>query len=276
MKTQFPEDKFASRGFRHANDLIMAFIGGSELHGAKLEGTDDTDWYGVYIEPPELALGIDSDEHFVFTTGGERGGNNPGDVDVCLYSLNKWAHLAAKGNPSVLHFMFAQPEFQTFAWAQLWMKRDAFLAKSHLNQFLGYANAQLQRLFNQRGQKDCHRPFLEEQYGYDTKYAMHIIRLLGEAKELLETGTITMPRPNVEELRAIRMGKYELNELRGWVDQLEREALAAKGKSTLPEKVDRKAISRLIAAAYRNHWEWRDAHPVCESKTEAACTHAQK
>jgi hypothetical protein len=27
-------------------------------------------------------------------------------VDVCLYTLMKWAGLAAKGNPSALHFLF--------------------------------------------------------------------------------------------------------------------------------------------------------------------------
>src|SRR5580700_1828829 len=102
---------FTKYGFRYPDNLITAFIGGSQMHGAKLEGTDDTDWYGVYLELPERILGLDADEHFVYTTGGKRGGNGPGDVDVCLYSLRKWAKLAVKGNPSVLHFLFAKEEF---------------------------------------------------------------------------------------------------------------------------------------------------------------------
>lgn len=245
---------FEERGFRYQDDLLMAFIGGSQMHGAKLEGTDDTDWYGIFIPPPELALGIDTDEHFVFTTGGERGGNGPEDVDVCLYSLRKWAGLAAKGNPSVLHFLFAKMEFVSGTWAKLSSKPEVFLAKSHLNQFFGYANAQLARLLNQRGGKDCHRPFLEAQFGYDTKYAMHIIRLLGEAKEFLETGKITLPRPNKEELIEIRKGKWKLHELRDWANQLEQEALVLQKSSPLPERVDRKEISKLVAMAYREHW----------------------
>ncbi len=76
---------------RSPANLIMAYIGGSEAHGAKLGATDDTDWYGLYIPPPELALGLDREEHYVFTTGGQVGGNGPQDVDVCLYTLMKWA-----------------------------------------------------------------------------------------------------------------------------------------------------------------------------------------
>jgi hypothetical protein len=37
---------FTQYGFAYQENLIQAFIGGSQLHGAKVEGTDDTDWYG--------------------------------------------------------------------------------------------------------------------------------------------------------------------------------------------------------------------------------------
>jgi hypothetical protein len=88
---------FAPYGFAHQKNLIMAYIGGSEAHDAKLGATDDTDWYGRYIPPPELILGRDREEHFVLSTGGEIGGNGPQDVDVCRYTLMRWAGLAAEG-----------------------------------------------------------------------------------------------------------------------------------------------------------------------------------
>jgi uncharacterized protein len=87
---------FAQYGFAHQENLIMACIGGSQGHGAKLGATDDTDWYGLYIPPPTKLLGLDREEHFVFTTGGKAGGNGPLDVDVCLYTLMKWAGLAGQ------------------------------------------------------------------------------------------------------------------------------------------------------------------------------------
>jgi hypothetical protein len=61
---------FAQYGFVHQENLIMACIGGSQAHGAKVGVTDDTDWYGLYIPPPTKLLGLEREEHFVFTTGG--------------------------------------------------------------------------------------------------------------------------------------------------------------------------------------------------------------
>jgi len=72
----------------------MACIGGSQAHGAKLGATDDTDWYGLYIPPPTKVLGLEREEYSVFTAGGKPGGNGPLDVDVCLYTLMKWAGFA--------------------------------------------------------------------------------------------------------------------------------------------------------------------------------------
>src|SRR5437762_2913424 len=216
----------------------MACIGGSQAHGAKLCATDDTDWYGLYIQAPTKLLGLESEDHFVFTTGGKVGGNGPQDLDVCLCTRMKWADLAAKGNPSALHFLFAPVEFTTATWDHFSARPEIFLAKGHVKPFLGFADDQMKRLLGQKGQKNTHRAELEEKHGYDT-YAMHIIRLYGEAKELMQEGRITFPRPNRDELVAIRSGKYSLAEIQELGRQLESEALAAQAGSPLPDIVDR-------------------------------------
>jgi hypothetical protein len=72
-------------GFPFPGSLIHLFVGGSELHGAKVHGTDDLDIYGVYIEPPEMVLGLESMPHFVWSTAGDERSNGPHDVDVTLY-----------------------------------------------------------------------------------------------------------------------------------------------------------------------------------------------
>jgi uncharacterized protein len=232
----------------------MAYIGGSQAHGAKLGATDDTDWYGIYIPPPARILGLEREDHFVFTTGGKVGGNGPLDVDVCLYTLLKWAGLAVKGNPSALHFLFAPLEFTTDTWDHFAARPHLFLAKGHVKPFLGFADDQMKRLLGQKGQKNVHRAELEAKHGYDTKYAMHVIRLYGEAKELMEDGRITLPRPNCDELIQIRAGKYSLAEIQELGAQLESEALAAQATSPLPDEVDRDAISRLLADVHLRFW----------------------
>jgi hypothetical protein len=57
-------------GFCFPGRLIHLFVGGSELHGAKVDGTDDLDIYGVFEEPSEMVLGLESMPHLVWSTAG--------------------------------------------------------------------------------------------------------------------------------------------------------------------------------------------------------------
>jgi len=88
----------AESGFPYRERLVHVFVGGSELHGAKVMGTDDLDAYGAYVEPPELTVGLETMSHHVWSTAGNDRRNAPTDGDVTLYSLRKRAGLACKGN----------------------------------------------------------------------------------------------------------------------------------------------------------------------------------
>lgn len=250
---------FAQYGFAYQDNLIQAFIGGSQLHGAKLDDTDDTDWYGVFIEPPERMIGLERDEFFVFTTGGQPGGNGPDDVDICLYSLRKWAGMAAKGNPSALHFLFAKAQYASPSWERVVQDQHIFAAKHHLKPFLKFADGQMERLWGRKGQRNVHRAALEEKHGYDTKYAMHVIRLYLEAREYIETGKITLPSPRVDLLIEIRKGKYTLPEIEQMGKKLHSEALAAQESSALPEEADLLGITQLITSIYLEFWRGKRA-----------------
>ena len=67
--------------------LIHAFVGGSKLHGVKLEGRDDLDLYGIFIEDSRFVCGLGRFEHFVTSTAAQAERNGPQDVDVACYSL---------------------------------------------------------------------------------------------------------------------------------------------------------------------------------------------
>lgn len=246
-------------GMRRDCQPIYMFIGGSQLHGAKLEGTDDTDWYGVFMEPRELVLGLDRNEHFVYSTAAQDRKNTAADLDVTLYSLRRWAELACKGNPSVLHFLFAPTPRYHFIWGKLALRRELFLSRNHAKQFFGFAHAQMHKLYNKQP-RDVRRIELEETYGFDTKYAMHIIRLYQECIEYLSTGTITLPRPNAAELIGIRKGERSLEEIKQLADSLEAECIALEGApSGLRLKPDRVGISRLLAELYEEYWDSQEA-----------------
>jgi predicted nucleotidyltransferase len=104
-------------GFDRPEAVIHLFIGGSELHGAKVGATDDLDIYGVFLDGPAVVLGLEPRKHFVWSTATDDRRNGPEDVDLTLYSLRRWAQLTAKGNATALHFVFADA---TAASDHLW------------------------------------------------------------------------------------------------------------------------------------------------------------
>jgi predicted nucleotidyltransferase len=238
-------------------DIIHAFVGGSALHGVKLGGTDDTDVYGIYIEKPWLALGIETLDHFVASTSPPTRRNVAGDVDVMCYSLRRWAGLAAKGNPTILHSLFTPAGRGETEWPAILDRRKIFLARTHARKYLGYADAQLKRMCGLRGTgKHGQRPEVIGKFGYDTKAAMHTLRLLYEGIELMKDHWVTLPRPAKERelLLTVRRGEWSEVRVIRHAHRLMSTLQDSAGTSSLPDAVDLKLVSKLVGEIYLQHW----------------------
>ena len=241
-------------GFPFPGHLVHLFVGGSELHGAKVHGTDDLDIYGVSSRR-RWSLDSNRSHTFVWSTAGDGRRNGPNDVDVTLYSLKKWAGLASKGNPTALHFLFAKGVAQNPIWAEIVKNKRVFLSRACAKQFLGFADDQLQRMSGKKGRgKKGQRPESEEKYGYDVKAAMHTLRLLYECKELMSQGEISLPRPERDFLVRLRTGKYSMDKVLAMAHELFSECEEAAKSSSLPEKVERTAVSSLLSNSYLKAW----------------------
>jgi predicted nucleotidyltransferase len=253
-------DEILAHGFpRQRGRLIHALVGGSQLHGVKLEGKDDHDLYGIYIETPECCF-WEGFPHFVASTAPPRERNKAGDVDVICYSLRRFARLAAAGNPTILHMLFTPAESDEVFWNAVIASRNLFLAKAHALKYKGYADAQLRRMTGERGRgKHGQRPELEKQYGYDVKAAMHVLRLLHEGIEFVSRRWVTLPRPEPErsQLLAVRRGEWTEDRVIAEANRLFAELDAAVQRSTLPEQVNLDAIGRLVTQIYLDAWgQW--------------------
>jgi predicted nucleotidyltransferase len=247
----------ARSSFDPLESLIHLFIGGSELHGAKVGATDDLDIYGVFIDPPTSVLGLEPREHFVWSTASDERRNGPDDVDVTLYSLRKWAVMAARGNATCLHFLFADATASSLdVWKVIQARSQVFVSKKSAEQFLGFAENQRKRITGEKGQgAKGRRPEYECAFGYDTKAAMHCLRLLFECIELMRLGRITLPRPERELLVEVRQGAWPLERFLREAEMLEKEARLSAERSELPDTVDREAISMLVSDAHLAFWE---------------------
>lgn len=239
--------------------VVHTFVGGSDLHGASV-GSDDLDIFGIFVEEPDYTLGVQAGnnlswETFQWSTAPNTRKNTREDVDIVLHSLRKWARLAAVGNPTILHFLFTPVSPTYTPWHEMVRHKDLFLSRSHVNAFLGYAEAQYKRL-NGLLSRDTNRPELVEKYGFDTKMAMHMIRLMFECKELMEKGEITLPSPWKDELIDIRQGRMTLQALNQYYRDLESDCRELSKVSYLPEKVDYQKINRVLVRAYNAHWQF--------------------
>jgi len=196
-------------------------------------------------------------DHFVASTSPQTRRNLPGDVDVMCYSLRRWAELAAKGNPTILHSLFTPAGRDETEWTAILERREIFLARAHARKYMGYADAQLRRMCGLRGQgKPGQRPEVIEKFGYDTKAAMHTLRLLYEGIELMKAHRVTLPRATKERelLLAVRRGEWSQERVIRHANRLMKILQGSAEASSLPECVDLKIVSKLASEIYLRHW----------------------
>ncbi len=88
----------------------------------------------------------------------------------------------------------------------------------------------------ERLSKVGNRKNLITKYGFDTKFASNLIRLLLEGKELISTGEIIFPLAYHQTILDIKEGKMAIKEVLDYAEQLEGEIDIAAEKSELPNK----------------------------------------
>ncbi len=92
------------------------------------------------------------------------------------------------------------------------------------------------------------RADLEARHGYDTKHAMHLVRIQRTALDILTTGTVPVRRADAEELLAIRDGAWTFDQLEAEADDLAVRIEEALVTSALPDEPDLAALDDLCLA----------------------------
>jgi hypothetical protein len=97
-----------------------------------------------------------------------------------------------------------------------------------------------------RAERNSARAELEARFGYDTKHALHLLRLLAMGAELLERQELLVRRPDAEWLRGVRAGRLSYPELQAAVAERKRGLRAAIERSSLPPDPDAQAVEALV------------------------------
>jgi uncharacterized protein len=256
--------------------MILRVQVGSGVHGTAVSGQDDRDEMGLCLEPPQFVTGLarvpngshgqgpsvrfeQYERHTAWDRpGGVANRSGAGDLDVIIYSARKWARLALAGNPTVLLVLFVPDEevvFRRAEGAELMRNADRFVSRLAATRFLGYLRAQRSSMTGQAG-AHTNRPELVAVHGYDTKYAMHALRLGLQGIEFLTTGRITLPvpEPHRSYLQAVRRGDVPLAEVLEAITSAEIRLGQLRETSAIPDQPDRSWVDGWLHRSHLNYW----------------------
>jgi hypothetical protein len=230
---------------------------GSYAYGVSQDNSD-TDVYGFCIPPIEIVFphvrGViqgfgDQGEKFdQFQQHHVKDEENGKEYDLSIYNIVKYFQLCMGCNPNMIDSLFTPKEaviYQSKVAELVRENRKLFLSKKAWGTFRGYAFSQIQKLGNKR--PTGHRIHLVERFGYDVKYAYHLVRLLDEAEQILRDGDIDITRDKVR-LKEIRNGKWTESQVIDFFRTKSNELDQVYESSTLQDEPDEPLIRNLLVS----------------------------
>jgi len=227
--------------------LILKTYAGSHSYGTNTKDSDE-DFRGTCIPPESYLLGLDTFE--------QKEQNNP---DLVIFSLEKFVRLALQNNPNILDVLFVAKNHIVFCnefGHELRDLRYKFLSKRVYKTYGGYAFSQLKRMTSVDKNATGNRLKSIQKFGYDSKNALHLIRLLKMGIEILTEGEIHVLRHDNQELLKIRRGEYSLSHIEREAQRLQNLLDQAYVNSKLPNTPDYATINSWLISTHKKSLTW--------------------
>jgi predicted nucleotidyltransferase len=233
-------------------------IMGSTAYGVT-GSSSDVDVYSVCIPPveevfthmngmvpgfgPKPSVFKTWQQHHIKT---EAGTVQEKEYDLCSYSMVEFFNLAAENNPNIIDSLFVPDRCITHVTEVGKVMRESrrlFLHKGAYHKFKGYAYSQLSKIKTRKPVGK--RAELVEKFGYDVKFAYHVVRLAQECEQILMEGDLDLERCR-EMLKVIRKGEWTLEQLEEWFRNKELMLDQLYIDSKLQHKPDYAKLNRLL------------------------------
>lgn len=237
---------------------------GSSAYGVANDDSD-LDVYGFCIPPKHIIFPHLKGHIFNFGTQPERfdqwilhhvkDEQNGLEYDFTIYNIVKYFQLVMENNPNMIDSLFTSHTsvFHCSPIAQMVRdERHIFLHKGCWHKFKGYAYQQMHKL-KSKDAPQGKRAETVERYGYDVKFAYHVVRLINEVEQILVTGSLDLQRDR-EQLKSIRRGEWKLEDIEDYFTRREKELEQAYQNSTLPHKPDEGRIRQLLINCLEHHY----------------------
>ncbi|MFH1742969.1 MAG: nucleotidyltransferase domain-containing protein [bacterium] len=238
-------------------------IMGSEAYGVS-SGNSDRDIYGFSIPTKDMVFPHLAGEIVGFGRTAKRFEQweqhhvKHGDYvyDFSIYSLVRYFTLLMENNPNIIDSIFTPARcvlYSTQLAEHVRSNRRVFLHKGSWHRFKGYAYAQLHKMKIKSPQPGSKRADDVKQHGFDRKFAYHIVRLIGEAEQILADGNIDLERDR-ERLKAIRAGEMSEENIEQFFTDKEKVLERLYHESALPYRPDQEAIKKLLLECLEMHF----------------------
>lgn len=174
--------------------------------------------------------------------------------DISIYGIVRFFRLVMENNPNMIDTLYVPQRCVLHCTRVGQMVRDnrhLFLHAGAYHKFRGYAYGQMHKIKTKK--PEGKRKAIVEEFGYDVKFAYHVVRLLNEAQQILETGTIDLERDR-EILKSIRRGEWPLEKIFEYFDKMETILADLYGAAKLQKYPDEKAIKNLLLTCLEEHY----------------------
>ena len=252
----------------HVRDGIQyEVVMGSLAYGVSQDNSD-MDVYGFSIPPKEVVfphlrgevLGFDEFEiqfsqfqkHHIKDAAALGGKGRV--YDLTIYSIVKYFRLLMENNPNIIDSLFVPDSCVLYATSlaeHVRANRRLFLHKGCWATFKGYAYGQMHKIRSKK--PEGKRKIIVDQFGYDVKFAYHVVRLLNEVEQLLVEEKLDLTN-NSEQLKAIRRGEWSLEKLEDYFERKEADLESYYLKSKLPDLPQTDAIRNLLMECLEQHY----------------------
>ncbi len=225
------------------DNLLLLTTGGSHAYGLATP-TSDIDHRGVAFVDPDVLLGLTACRE----THEERA-----PIDLVIHSLTKFLRLALNANPNIWDLLFCRESdvlYQTTVGQALRTHAEWFLSRKAAATFGGYAAAQLKHMANHNTDHGAHSIYFER-YGYDTKNAMHLLRLLRMAREVLHTNQVNVYRSDREFLLRVKNGYYTESTIQTMAADLFQDCQDAEVRTILPVEPNFSAVNTWLITIHQ-------------------------
>lgn len=239
---------------------------GSQSYGVS-GASSDIDVYGMCIPPkdmvfPHLAgeiIGFGSQiqrfdqwqQHHIQAPDGK-----DATYDFQVFGIVRYFQLCMECNPNMIDSLFTPRRcvmHSTQVGEHMRESRKLFLHKGAWHKFRGYAYSQMHKIKGKVNSSNPERAETIAKFGYDVKFAYHVVRLLDEIEQIMVEQNLDLER-NREQLKAIRRGEWTLEQIESHFEAKERHLENTYATSALRHSPDEAAIKAILFNCLEMHF----------------------